>query len=75
MALNSKMLLKIDSAGAPVCGRARGRAKSTFFGNMLTDRVSRIEPLGFNQNAQLILRLQRNVIRPWNGNINSSQDL
>ena len=29
------MILKIDSAGAPACGRARGHAKSTFFGNML----------------------------------------
>ena len=31
MALNSKMMLKIDSAGAP----AYGRTKSTFFGNRL----------------------------------------
>ena len=29
------MMLKIDSAGAPACGHARGRAKSTFFGNRL----------------------------------------
>ena len=29
------MMLKIDSAGTPACGRARGRAKSTFFGNRL----------------------------------------
>ena len=29
------MMLKIDSADAPACGRARGRAKSTFFGNRL----------------------------------------
>ena len=28
-------MLKIDSAGAPACGRACGRAKSTFFGNRL----------------------------------------
>ena len=29
------MMLKIDSAGALACGRALGRAKSTFFGNRL----------------------------------------